>query len=136
MKFNEDSRVKIPSLLHFTKLGYTYLSLKKARWDEDTNIFTDIFIDSICKINEDIDRDDATRLLSEITLMLDNVDLGKAFYKRLVDQSGTRLIDFDNYDNNTFNVVTELSKYYYQILWKFLALLLLHKQMNYLKMFR
>ena len=109
MKFNEDSRVKIPSLLHFTKLGYTYLSLKKARWDEDTNIFTDIFIDSICKINEDIDRDDATRLLSEITLMLDNEDLGKAFYKRLVDQSGTRLIDFDNFDNNTFNVVTELT---------------------------
>jgi type I restriction enzyme R subunit len=109
MKFNEDSRVKIPTLLHFTKLGYTYVSLKKAKWDEDTNIFTDIFIDSICKINKDVDRDDAARLLSEITLILDNEDLGKAFYKRLADQSGTRLIDFDNFDNNTFNVVTELT---------------------------
>lgn len=109
MTFNEDSRVKIPTLLHFTKLGYTYKSLRKAKWDDDTNIFTDIFIDSICKINEDVDRDDAARLLSEITLMLDNEDLGKAFYKRLVDQSGNRLIDFDNFDNNTFNVVTELT---------------------------
>lgn len=109
MTFNEDSRVKIPTLLHFTKLGYTYMSLRKAKWDDDTNIFTDIFIDSICKINEDVDRDDAARLLSEITLMLDNEDLGKAFYKRLVDQSGNRLIDFDNFDNNTFNVVTELT---------------------------
>lgn len=109
MTFNEDSRVKIPTLLHFTKLGYTYMSLRKAKWDDDTNIFTDIFIDSICKINEDVDRDDAARLLSEITLMLDNEDLGKAFFKRLVDQSGNRLIDFDNFDNNTFNVVTELT---------------------------
>lgn len=25
MAFNEDSRVKIPSLLHLTKLGYVYL---------------------------------------------------------------------------------------------------------------
>ena len=30
MKFNEDSRVKIPALLHFTRLGYHYLSLKGA----------------------------------------------------------------------------------------------------------
>lgn len=33
MKFNEDSRVKIPTLLHLTRLGYTYLSLKDASWD-------------------------------------------------------------------------------------------------------
>ena len=25
MKFNEDSRVKIPSILHLTRLGYDYL---------------------------------------------------------------------------------------------------------------
>lgn len=109
MQFNEDSRVKIPTLLHFTRLGYKYLSLKGAKRDEDTNIFTDIFLDSICKINADIDRDDAARLLSEITFTLDNEDLGKAFYKKLVDQSGTKLIDFENFDNNTFNVVTELT---------------------------
>ncbi|MFT4256027.1 MAG: hypothetical protein QM599_03590 [Pseudoxanthomonas sp.] len=38
-KFNEDSRVKIPALLHLTCLGYRYLSLKDARWDGHANIF-------------------------------------------------------------------------------------------------
>jgi type I restriction enzyme, R subunit len=31
MKFNEDSRVKIPTILHLCRLGYTYLSLNKAK---------------------------------------------------------------------------------------------------------
>ena len=39
----EDSRVKIPALVHFTRLGYTYMSIKdKERnidYDGDTNIF-------------------------------------------------------------------------------------------------
>ena len=42
-RFNEDSRVKIPTILHLTKIGYKYLSLKSAKWDTSTNIFTDIF---------------------------------------------------------------------------------------------
>ena len=29
MKFNEDSRVKIPTIIHLTKLGYKYISLKE-----------------------------------------------------------------------------------------------------------
>ncbi|MBT3206682.1 MAG: hypothetical protein HOM14_15935 [Gammaproteobacteria bacterium] len=29
MKFNEDSRVKIPTILHLMRLGYEYLSLKE-----------------------------------------------------------------------------------------------------------
>lgn len=39
MAFNEDSRIKIPSLLHLTKLGYNYLSLKNCIWDKETNVF-------------------------------------------------------------------------------------------------
>ena len=38
MIFSEDSRVKIPCILHLTRLGYQYLSLKNAQWDKDTNI--------------------------------------------------------------------------------------------------
>ncbi len=49
MKFNEDSRVKIPTILHLMRLGYKYLSLKDPQliWDESTNIFTDLFHKSI-----------------------------------------------------------------------------------------
>ncbi|MDI5895343.1 type I restriction endonuclease subunit R [Flavobacterium algoritolerans] len=109
MTFNEDSRVKIPTLLHLTRLGYTYISLKNAVWDENTNIFTTVFIDSISKINSGIEPSDAKRLLNEVSLLLDNEDLGKAFYERITERSGIRLIDFENFENNTFNIVTELT---------------------------
>ena len=39
MKFNEDTRVKIPTILHLMRLGYRYLSLKDQRWDLSSNIF-------------------------------------------------------------------------------------------------
>ncbi|WP_233443969.1 N-6 DNA methylase [Aggregatibacter actinomycetemcomitans] len=48
---NENSRVKIPAVLHLMRLGYRYLSLKTATWDRQTNIFPDIFTESLCRIN-------------------------------------------------------------------------------------
>ena len=108
-KFNEDTRVKIPSILHLCRLGYEYLSLKDAKWDLDTNIFPEIFKKSIIKINPDFDEEQAERLLVDTSLLLDNEDLGKAFYEKLISNSGVKLIDFDNFENNTFNVVTELT---------------------------
>ena len=111
MKFNEDSRVKIPSILHLMRLGYDYLSLKDpgVHWDESTNIFTDIFKASIAQINEGISEFDIEKCYGEVSLCLENEDLGKAFYEKLIDRSGIKLIDFDNFNNNTFNVVTELT---------------------------
>jgi type I restriction enzyme R subunit len=109
MKFNEDSRVKIPTILHLIKLGYTYLPLSNQTWDESTNIFTTIFKNSIKRINPDLKEGDVNRLFDEVSLCLENEDLGKAFYEKLTNKSGTQLIDFENFDNNTFNVVTELT---------------------------
>ncbi len=109
MPFNENSRVKLPSILHLHRLGYQYLSLRGEVRDEATNIFTDIFKESITKINPHIEEGDSDRLLAEIKLLLENEDLGKMFYERLIEQSGYRLIDFDNFANNRFHVVTELA---------------------------
>lgn len=108
MAFNEDTRVKIPAILTLTRLGYKYLSLKGANIDEETNIFLDIFAESIKKINSDVSDDDIKRLLQDIRLELDNDDLGRKFYERLLNTSAIKLIDFENFENNTFNVVTEL----------------------------
>jgi type I restriction enzyme R subunit len=55
MIFNEDSRVKLPAILHLTKMGYTYLSLSKTSWDQDTNIFISIFYEAIQKLNPEMD---------------------------------------------------------------------------------
>ena len=106
---NENSRVKIPAVLHLMRLGYDYLSLKNENWDKQTNIFPEIFIESLCRINPDLSPDDARRLLTDITIELDNEDLGQKFYERLTNQSGgKKLIDFQNFNNNSFHVVTEL----------------------------
>ena len=107
MIHNEDSRVKIPTILHLTRLGYKYLSLKDNVWDESTNIFTDVFKESILRINEDLNAEDVSRFYDEISLSLENEDLGKVFYEKLTNRSGKRLIDFENFDNNSFHVVTE-----------------------------
>lgn len=109
MHFNEYTRVKIPTLLHLTRLGYTYLSLKTAQWDEETNIFPFLFREAISRINPELTPDEVERLREDASLLLNNEDLGKAFYEQLTQRSGTRLIDFENFDNNSFHVVTELT---------------------------
>lgn len=110
MIFTENSRVKIPAILHICRLGYTYLSLKNAEWDKSTNIFIDIFRESIKSINKPqiIDDSDIKRLLEDVALLLDNEDLGKSFYNRLVSSSDIKLVDFNDFSKNTFHVVTEL----------------------------
>jgi type I restriction enzyme, R subunit len=108
MTFTEDSRVKIPCILHLVRLGYKYLSLKDATWDEETNIFPLLFSEGIARINPGLNPDEISRLMADIKLLLDNEDLGKAFYDRITERSGIRLIDFENFDNNSFHVVTEL----------------------------
>lgn len=109
MIFNEDSRVKIPCILHLVRLGYQYLSLKSATWDEDVNIFPDIFRAAISRINPGVALDDVNRLLQDIKLSLDSEDLGKAFFEKLTARSGIRLIDFTDFSRNSFHVVTELT---------------------------
>lgn len=108
MHFNENTRVKIPAILHLCRLGYSYLSLKNARWDESTNIFTDIFKENILRLNPELDEQDAQRIQDEVSLCLENEDLGRAFYEKLISRTGTKLIDFDNFSNNSLKVVTEL----------------------------
>ena len=109
MKFNEDARVKIPTILHLTRLGYNYLPLKNTAWDEETNIFTSIFKESVLKINQNAELHDVERLLEDINLSLENEDLGQAFYEMLTERSGFKIVDFEDFSNNSFHVVTELT---------------------------
>jgi type I restriction enzyme R subunit len=90
-------------------MGYQYLSLKDQSWDLDTNIFPDLFKSAIGKINPGIESAEAGRLLDDVKLLLDNEDLGRVFFERLSERSNTKLIDFENFNNNSFHVVTELT---------------------------
>lgn len=109
MTFNENTRVKIPAILHLTRLGYEYLPLTNTKRDETSNIFTDVFSESVKRINPELKDDDIKRLLEKINLALDNDDLGRVFYEMLTASSGTKLIDFNDFNKNTFHVVTELT---------------------------
>lgn len=109
MAFNENTRVKIPAILHLYRLGYEYLPLAGAVRDESTNIFTDIFNKSVEEINPGIEGDDIKRVYEDISLLLDNEDLGLAFYERVTANSGIKLIDFTDFERNKFHVVTELT---------------------------
>lgn len=110
MAFNEDSRVKIPALLHLIRLGYTYIPRKNHFLrHENSNIFKSIFIDSLERINPGITDIELERHLEEIVLKLDYDDLGREFYKLLTATSGVKLIDFRDFDNNSFHVTTELT---------------------------
>ena len=109
MAFNEDSRVKIPAILHLIRLGYTYIPRNEQHRIEETNIFPELFKESIRRINPNIQDNELNRLLDEITLQLDYDDLGRDFYKSLTATSGIKLIDFANFSNNSFHVTTELT---------------------------
>ena len=109
MAFNENTRVKIPAILHLCRLGYNYLSLSTSKRDENTNIFTDIFLASLMRINPEVEATELKKTLLNISLLLDNEDLGHAFYRMLTETSGIKLIDFKDFQNNAFHVVTELS---------------------------
>lgn len=107
--FNEDSRVKIPAILHLCRLGYTYIAKNEQKRLEENNIFPDIFKRSIAKINIGITDVEVEQLLSDISLKLNYDDLGREFFRTLVNASGVRLIDFENFNNNEFHVTTELT---------------------------
>lgn len=110
----EDSRVKIPALAHFTRIGYNYMSLKgKERgvaYDGDTNIFFGLFRNAINRINHtDFTIEDVKKIVEELKVKLSNDDLGKVFFSILQDGiDGIRLIDFTDANKNTYTVVTEL----------------------------
>ena len=111
MKFNEDSRVKIPAILHCMRLGYEYISLKHSDTaiDKETNIFIDIFQKSLSEINPGCNEKEVKKALNELSLTLGNEDLGKSFYERITRKSGLRIINWDKFHQNVFNVVTELT---------------------------
>ena len=109
MAFNEDSRVKIPAILHLIRLGYTYIPRNEQHRIEETNIFPELLKKSISRINPNIQDNELNRLLDEITLQLDYDDLGRDFYKSLTATSGIKLIDFADFSNNSFHVTTELT---------------------------
>ncbi len=98
----------MPAALHLCKLGYTYLDNITA-YDTTTNILVDVFLKAVKRLNPKMSGSEASLLLAKITSIANNEDLGREFYRLLSANSGIRLIDFENPDNNDWHVTTEFT---------------------------
>ncbi|MFP6053746.1 type I restriction endonuclease [Helicobacter pylori] len=105
MPYNEITRVQVPALMHLAKLGYNFISQKdKPNLDTATNILIDSFTQAFERLNPN---KNAKNVLTEIKKRLNYDDLGKSFYEYLL-KSENQIIDFDNPNNNLYEMMTEL----------------------------
>lgn len=108
---NEATRVQMPALVHLTRLGYSYIGRINEEqanivYQPETNILIEEFKKQFIKLNPEY-ADQADDTLQNIKNELENNDLGKQFYKRLVSESPVKLIDFKNINNNSFQFTAE-----------------------------
>ncbi|WP_100950174.1 type I restriction endonuclease [Helicobacter pylori] len=108
MPYNEITRVQIPALMHLARLGYDFIPTNskenKPNLDTATNILTDSFTQAFERLNPNKNAQDA---LAEMKKRLNYDDLGKSFYEYLL-KSENQIIDFDNPNNNLYEMMAEL----------------------------
>ena len=111
MAFNENSRVKLPALVHLCKLDYNYFSEKKLKLvcDPDTNINVEVFKSKLRLFNPLLKPIEIDQFFDKLKIALDNDDLGREFYQMVSANSGIKLIDFEHIENNDFDFTTELT---------------------------
>ena len=110
--FSELTRVQIPAALHLMRMGYTYLprnGKEIAERDPDTNILVSVFKEQFLKFNNYLTEDDFERELANIKLELDQNDLGRSFFKRMLGQEDAIYIDWENPEANTFHLALEVT---------------------------
>ncbi len=107
MSYNEITRVQVPALMHLAKLGYDFIPAKnKPNLDTATNILTDSFTQAFDRLNPNPTKN-AKDSLAEMKKRLNYDDLGKSFYEYLL-KSENQIIDFDNPNNNLYEMMAEL----------------------------
>lgn len=107
-KFNENTRVQVPAALHLCKLGYNYLD-NIYNYNTKTNILSDVLLNAVKRLNPELSDSEASLLYAKIVNIANNDDLGREFYQLLSTNSGTKLIDFENPENNDWHITTEFT---------------------------
>ena len=106
--FSEFTRVQIPALLHLEQLGYKFVRNDSLKQNMDSNILPDVFKDAVRRLNPDMRDGEIDEKLRKLIRIADNDDLGREFYKELMNENDCRLIDFENPDNNDWRCTIEL----------------------------
>ena len=106
----EDARMKIPALLHLTRLGYAYLPGKSEERDPDTGILPEVLRAAVTRINgTEISDESSRRLMKDLQDRLGEDDLGLGFYSIIRDGwNGLQLIDYAHPKQNRFQAGAEI----------------------------
>ncbi|GAA8431963.1 type I restriction endonuclease subunit R [Helicobacter pylori] len=108
MPHNEITMVQVPALMHLARLSYDFIPINskenKPNLDTDTNILTESFTQAFERLNPTKNAKDS---LAEMKKRLKYDDLGKSFYEYLL-KSESQIIDFDNPNNNLYEMMAEL----------------------------
>ena len=110
---NEKTRVQMPAMVHLLRLGYKYVGKMYEEnagesYDSDTNILIDKFRAAFERLNPGKEKSWLS-VFDDIKKELNDDDLGKQFYERLISISPYKLIDFDNPNNNDFYCTAEFT---------------------------
>ncbi|MCK9171803.1 MAG: type I restriction enzyme HsdR N-terminal domain-containing protein [Treponema sp.] len=115
MPFNENSRVKIPALVHLSRLNWQYVSVKEtpvSDFDLRTNMYFPSFKKVLSFLNNDRKYDHTVLALyysGRLSVVLDADDKDRQFYDYLQEGlDGVQLIDLKNAENNIYEYMTEL----------------------------
>lgn len=114
--FDENARVKIPALIHLTRLNYKYISFKVAKNEIDiaTNIYKKSFSTALNIINnKNFTAQEIEKIIRDLKNILDAEDLGEKFFDELqreisFEGQNLKLIDFEKPNANIFEVMTEV----------------------------
>ena len=111
--FTEATRVQIPAMVHLSRLGYSYFGKISEGdagtiYDPDTNILLEEFRQQFSKLNPERG-DEWKQVIQNIKKELNDDDLGRGFYERLISLSPYKLIDFEHPENNSFAFTAEFT---------------------------
>ncbi len=94
--------------MHLTRLGYTYRSLHSLHLDPTTNIDVETFSRQLKSFNGELTDKQVQLFIGDIQTKLNNEDLGRYFYQKILLNKIYKVIDYDHPERNTWECVTEM----------------------------
>lgn len=106
----EDAGMKIPALLHLSRLGYAYTPRGELRREPEANLLPETLRAAVEKINRArLTEQAAEQLKSGLLEALHRPDLGQSFTRMLREGwKGLRLLDFEHPEGNILQAAAEV----------------------------
>ena len=106
----EDVQIKIPALIHLSRLGYRYLPRKEIVRDAQTNILPEELRRAAARLRgTEMPGEAFEEMMACLREALGEADLGRRFTRMLrKGWQGWPLLDFDRPERNSFLAATEL----------------------------